>query len=347
MKTDLDELKQAIPIIDLARDLGLQVKGKQARCFNISGHKRGDKTPSIGFDLKTNRFKCFACGVNGTIIDLYKEIKGVDVSQAIKELAQIAGLPAGKSQYAKTGPKRHSPIKIGESYIYAPKALKQAFKPQKTAIFKALGNYCGGLDSQSLDYLTGPGRGLTKETLTRFKLFSIKDYPATNNYLKEQFSIEQLQEAGLVSEAGNLIFYQHKIIIPFMENRQIIFLQGRRINKEHPRYMHIKNPVQMFNIDTLKGLSKGDKVYICEGAFDAMMLEQNGYKAVAILGVNNFKPDMAQLFKGLDVVLCLDNDEQGQKATQELARVFLLQAQSVKEKKLPEGIKDITEYFIK
>jgi DNA primase len=111
--------------------------------------------------------------------------------------------------------------------------------------------------------------------------------------------------------------------------------------------MHLKRPVPLFNTDTLKDLKAGDKVYICEGVFDAMMLEQQGYKAVAILGVNNFKPEMAELFKGLEVVLCLDNDESGKLGTQTLARVFLFNGQSGKTKTLPDGVKDITEYFIK
>ena len=78
-----------------------------------------------------------------------------------------------------------------------------------------------------------------------------------------------------------------------------------------------------------------------------MMLEQHGYKAVAILGVNNFKAETTELFKGLDVVLCLDNDEAGERAKDEVAKMFLLKGQAVKSKQLPDGVKDISEYFMK
>ncbi len=338
---DLDTLKQAIKITDLARDLGLQVKGKQARCFNSSQHKRGDKTPSLGLDLDTNRFKCFACGVSGSIIDLYKEVKGVDLSQAIKELAQRAGIVINNTKQYEKGTQKHTPApKIADTL---PASSKQATR----GIYEALRGYCGELDPQSLAYLTGATRGLKKETLEAFQIFSINVYSMSNRFMRDKFSLEQLQQAGLVSEAGNLIFYQHKIIIPFLDNGQIIFLQGRRTDQEHPRYMHLKRPVPLFNTDTLKDLKAGDKVYICEGVFDAMILEQNGYKAVAILGVNNFKPEMTKLFKGLEVVLCLDNDESGKQGAKALARLFLFNGQSVKTKLLPDGVKDITEYFIK
>jgi len=328
--TDLDQLKQAIRITDLARELGLQIKGKQARCFNASQHKHGDKTPSLGFDLQTNRFKCFACGVNGSIIDLYKEVKRVDLSQAIKDLSQMTGIQGENSKTIGNNTQRP----------------KEGVLTALAGVYEAFRGYCGELDTPSLAYLTGKDRRLTAETIKRFKLFSVKDYSATNKHLKDSFSLEQLSEAGLISEAGNLLFYQHKIIIPFFDNGKIVFLQGRRTDQAHPRYLHLKRPVPLFNSDTLKDLKAGDKVYICEGVFDAMMLEQNGFKAVAILGVNNFKPEMTELFKGLEVVLCLDNDESGQQATQTLARLFLLQGQRVKTKTLPDGIKDITEYFI-
>ncbi len=63
------------------------------------------------------------------------------------------------------------------------------------------------------------------------------------------------------------------------------------------------------------------------------------------MGVNNFKPDYTDLFKGLDVVLALDNDEAGERGTNELAKMFYLKGQGVSSKQLPDGIKDITDYF--
>lgn len=328
---DLNQLKQAIKIDDLARQLGLQVRGRQARCFNGAMHKHQDRHPSLGFDLKTNRFKCFACGVNGSIIDLYMGVKKVEIKQAIRELAQMAGFTDNPR----------------------PLRRKEVNKPLPTAgvitkgIYKTLQDYCGELDQKSLSYLTGATRGLKKETISNYRLFNIKDYPATNKFMREKFNLEQLKQAGLVSEKGNLIFYEHKIIIPFYNNKRIIYLQGRRADDQQPRYLQIKRPVPLFNADILKDIAPGSKIYICEGVFDAMLLTQEGYKAVAILGVNNFKPEKAELFKGLEVVLCLDNDESGKLATQALARIFLLQGQKVKTKRLPDGIKDITEYFIK
>jgi DNA primase len=334
---DLDSLKQAIKIDELARELGLEIKGKQARCFNNASHKNGDKHFSLGFDLETNRFKCFACGVSGSVIDLYKEIKGVETGEAIRELAQIAGhvhsdtlkpvLKADESRQDKT----------------AQTGPDKAYK----GVYEALKTFCGELDGESIKYLTGASRGLTPATIKAFNFFSVKDYNKTSKYLKDNFPLDVLQGAGLISDEGNLIFYKHKLLIPFYQGGELVFIQARRLDNDQPRYLMLKGRAcPLFNTDTLKGLMQGDRVYICEGVFDAVILEQADFKAVAILGVNNFKPESVKLFKGLDVILCLDNDKAGIDATRAIAKLFLNESQLIKTKLLPEGVKDITELFI-
>lgn len=344
-KVDLDQLKQAIPITELATSLGLTIRGRQARCYNGEAHSHGDRNFSLGLDVKRNRYKCFACGEQGSVIDLYKAVKGVELRQAITELASMAGLNNNQLNQ--------------NSYTPATRSHQTSHKPYKTPatpprptseqteaysdVYEELFIQCGGLDQESREYLLG--RGLTKDTLAQFLLFSVRDYQQADQHLKGKFSRGELQRAGVLSEKGSLIFYKHKIIIPFMSEGRIVFLQGRRIDEGQPKYLHLKRPVPMYNTDVLEGLEKGSKVYVCEGVFDAMVLTQNGYKAVAILGVNSFKPEDTELFKGFDVVLCLDNDEAGERATKELAKMFLLKGQAVTSKRLPDGVKDISDYF--
>jgi len=344
-KIDLDRLKQAMPIMDLAKSLGLEIRGRQARCYNSTAHKHNDRSFSLGLDVARNRYKCFACGEQGSIIDLYKQIKGLELSQAIKELAEMTGLTPISHQTGYKG--QNKPYKATSTPYKAEMRQPEAHSEDLGAcsdIYEEFYFYCIGLDQESGDYLKS--RGLKQETLDRFLLFSVKDYQATDKHLKSKFSTDELSKAGIVGEKGNLIFYKHKIIIPFLQDGRIIFLQGRRLDQEQPKYLHLKRPVPLYNRDALTELEKGKKIYIAEGVFDAMMLEQNGYKAVGILGVNNFKPDNADLFKGLDVVLALDNDEAGERGTNELAKMFYLKGQGVSSKQLPDGIKDITDYFI-
>lgn len=344
-KMDLTEIKQSISIIELALELGLEVKNRQARCFNSTMHKNNDRHFSLGLDTRTNRFKCFACGESGSNIDLCMKVSGLTFIETVQYLSKKAGL---KSRQTDHGPKNK--CRDNSSNKNSLDAVP-AFKPQYSTIYCALETFCNGVDQESIDYLTGMKRGLSPETIKRFRIFSIKDYQRTNEFLKTNFSLEDLVGAGLLSnkegKEGNLIFYKHKIIIPFIADGRILYLQGRRLDDEHPRYLNIRPDVPLFNFDLSKRLKKGALIYICEGVFDAMILQQYDYDAVAILGVNNFKPEMITLFKDFDVVLVLDNDESGKKATKELARLFFLNGRKVKTKQLPENVKDITEYFLR
>lgn len=56
-KVDLDRLKQAMPIMDLAKSLGLEVRGRQARCFNSQAHAHNDHNFSLGLDTNRNRLR--------------------------------------------------------------------------------------------------------------------------------------------------------------------------------------------------------------------------------------------------------------------------------------------------
>lgn len=340
-KIDIDQLKGAMKITDLAKQLGIELnRSHKALCVF-----HNEKTPSLSFNDEKGIFKCFSCDKSGDIIDLYEEIKGVDTGRAIIELAELANLAPATHKRGKFAVRG----KFGDitSQLHKKPATSEN-KGQYSKVYEELVCLCAGLDAESERYLKSDKRGLTDETIKRFLLCSVKDYAKTNQLLKEKFSLEELKQAGIMSDNGNLLFFKHRLLIPFLNDGRIIFIQSRLLDNATNKYLHLKGvSVPLYHKDILKDLKRGDRVYICEGVFDAMMLEQNGYHAVAILGVNNFKPEMTHQFKGLDVVLMFDNDEAGERATKEVAKMFFLNGQEVRTKRLPENVKDITDYFIK
>ena len=61
---ELDNIR-ATPIEDVAKRLGIEVGRNKALCpFH------DDRHPSLHFDVRRNRFKCFSCGESGDVIDL-------------------------------------------------------------------------------------------------------------------------------------------------------------------------------------------------------------------------------------------------------------------------------------
>lgn len=65
----------------IATDLNLNVKNNKCLCFN---HK--DKNPSMSFDLKRKKFKCFACSYSYDIFNHYQQYYNLSFLEALKSI---------------------------------------------------------------------------------------------------------------------------------------------------------------------------------------------------------------------------------------------------------------------
>jgi len=84
--TAFEVVKDSVDIVDAAERYGLDVgRNKKALCpFH------DDKNPSLSF--KNQRFKCFACGAGGDVIDLVGYLTNTVPLETVKELNQTYGL---------------------------------------------------------------------------------------------------------------------------------------------------------------------------------------------------------------------------------------------------------------
>jgi hypothetical protein len=55
-------LREQVPIGDLVQHPGLKRRGKYLHCWHPEKHKHGDRTPSVGIDVRRNKVHCFVCG---------------------------------------------------------------------------------------------------------------------------------------------------------------------------------------------------------------------------------------------------------------------------------------------
>ena len=75
---DLNEIR-AMPIEEVAAKLGIEVGRHKALC---PFHQ--DRHPSLHFDIKRNRYKCFSCGASGNVIDLVMRYMNVGFKEAVE-----------------------------------------------------------------------------------------------------------------------------------------------------------------------------------------------------------------------------------------------------------------------
>lgn len=362
-KKKTDEIKRWLSIEDIAKMLGLKglKKTGDKRLEAICPFHK-DSEPSLSLYLNTDRFYCYACQAKGDLIDLYARAKSLTKKEAIKELYGIAKkIESGKMvkeielaslRRALSGQKPEPPER-------KQKARGLELTPErKNEVFSAIGDFfCWKVEPEAREYLHR--RGLEDETIERFKIFSIQG-PELRRFLIEKFDLKLLHELCLFSK-NRFLFHQHRIVIPIIENGLIVGLQGRYFvngRTEPPAGKGIGKynttseiAGKLFNGDILKSLKPGTKLYLCEGVFDTMILEQAGlqlggaYRAVGVLGVSYYRPEIIDRLRDFEIVIAFDNDEAGKREAKKA--LSHLKAIGKKPRLLNlEGVKDVNELYL-
>lgn len=252
----------------------------------------------------------------------------------------------------------HSKNQFNDSMEKILKPVRELRLNKNKEIYRELRNYCMKLegDSPFYKYLVEK-RKLDIRKLMAFKLFYIIDYWKVNNHLKKAFPEPDLRRAGLLSEKGNLIFYNHRLIIPYLHHGEIVYMRGRYFdnkNETNPasgisKYIGLVNDAldcnrakRFFNTDVLNNMLNGEKLLIVEGELDSIAGETLGFNTIAIPGANNIPAQ--NKFKKLlkyDITICGDNDEAGNGMADKLKNIFISLDKEIKIKTLPS--KDIND----
>ena len=172
-------------------------------------------------------------------------------------------------------------------------------------------------------------RGLTEETIDRYSLGFI------NLMGFSWISIPLFNSSGEFIEGYKLR------AMPWDKNNNNRYIH-------FPKGLSIDCPFNSYKLDIQK-----DSVIICEGEFDCMVLDQNGYNAItSVTGVQSFKDSYFELLKPFsEITILFDNDEAGIKAARSLAEKLALKfpSKQISIARIPneEGVKDVTDYFVK
>jgi len=91
---DLAYIRDRIPIREVAIELGLEIRSNQVRCWRPEAHQHGDRTPSVGLEVKRNKAKCFVCdSLPLSPIDLVMDVLHKDISGAVEWFLQRYEIP--------------------------------------------------------------------------------------------------------------------------------------------------------------------------------------------------------------------------------------------------------------
>ena len=311
-KEYLDEIKTRLKVSTVvSKSVSLKKRGKEY--VGLSPFKN-EKTPSFTVNDEKEFYHCFATAEHGNIFDFVMKIQNLKFGEAVKHLAQLAGMQP--YMFSKQDEEREKKWKeylsIYSQYVdfYHNELLKNE-------------TY-----SNARDYLKN--RSLSKEEVKKFKIGFIEKNPSFFDKLKKEFSEETLVESGLfyLDEKKKIYVerFRGRLIFPINNiSGQPIALGGRIIENldylakyiNSPETIFFKKGSNLYNLDHARKLSnKLDHIYLVEGYMDVVGLNKNGIEnVVANLGTSLTDKQILTLNQFFDdIIICFDGDESGYKA---------------------------------
>lgn len=277
-----------------------------------------EKTPSFTVYNDTQSFYCFGCGAGGDAVTFIKKIENLDYIDAVKLLAQRAGLqmPDDNSYDDSLSKKRRRVLEINRetakfyySYLISPQGRV------------------------GLDYFLN--RGLSMNTIKRFGLgFAPNEWDSLLKHLKSKgYRPSEMVEAGVVKIGRNNNYYdtfKNRVMTPIIDVRgNVIAFGGRVLDDSKPKYINTSDTIvykktnELFALNLAKDSGK-DNLILCEGYMDVIAMHQAGFtNAVAGCGTALTNEQVRLISRyAKEVILAYDADEAGQKALNKAVSLF-------------------------
>jgi len=276
-----------------------------------------EKTPSFTVYNDTQSFYCFGCGAGGDAVTFIKKIENLDYIDAVKLLAQRAGLQVPEDNFDDSLSKKRRKIleinretaKFYYSYMMSDKG------------------------KQGLDYYLN--RGLSMNIIKRFGLgYAPDEWDALIKHLKAKgYRISDMVDAGVIKVGKRNNYYdnfRNRVMTPIIDVRgNVIAFGGRVLDDSKPKYINTSDTLVYKKTNELFALNLAkencaDSLILCEGYMDVIAMHQAGFtNAVAGCGtaLTNEQVRLISRYTN-EVILAYDADEAGQKALNKAINLF-------------------------
>ena len=306
----VEEIRAKNDIVDVISGY-VRLKKQGSNYFGLCPF-HNEKSPSFSVSQNKQMYHCFGCGAGGNVFTFIMEDENFTFPEAIKYLAQKAGISLPEIEYDEAARKRDNKrARILELNKDVAKFYYYMLRSPQGQV--------------GMEYLTG--RQLTAETMNRFGLgYAGKYSNEMLNYLKQKGYPEALiREAGLVNyDEKNGLYdkFWNRVMFPIQDvNHRVIGFGGRVMGDGKPKYLNSPETIVFDKSRNLYGLnqartSRKNHLILCEGYMDVIAMHQAGFtEAVASLGTA-FTSGQASLLKRYtsEVLLTYDSDEAGTKA---------------------------------
>lgn len=351
-KFDIQKLRE-LDILQVADLLGMGLRNKRVLCIHHDDHH-----PSLAFNVRKNTCHCYSCGFSADTIGLVRERLNLGFSEACRWLAD------------------HFDVYIADEHRDTHrKDVKKAVTASERRMASLRAHFAETHVSHghpSSAYVA-PSSVDVEFYQQMFRQMHLSESGRRFLFEERLLSPEALKVCQIVSteqsvcmaRVGRGVFDGPSLIFPYFDQEgRLVSVQSRYLGKKRPESSFDMNKVSLdeakpkeiprfkfapgshrmiYGLDRLKDYPPGEPLLITEGPSDCWTALTLGFHAIAIPSATLFDRSFQGLLAGRNLHIFPDQDEAGLSLYFELKKAL----PSLVYHQLPEGCKDLSEYYLK
>lgn len=349
-KFDIQKLRE-LDILQVADLLGMGLRNKRALCIHHDDHH-----PSLAFNVKKNTCHCYSCGFSADTIGLVRERLNLGFSEACHWLAD------------------HFDVYIGDEHRDTHrKDVKKVLTASDRRMAALRAHFAETHVSHGHLAYVAPSAVDVEFYQQMFRQMHLSESGQRFLFEERLLSPEALKVCQIVSteqsvcmaRVGRGVFDGPSLIFPYFDQQgRLVSVQSRYLGKkksessfdmekvsideakpkEIPRFKFAPGSHRMiYGLDRLKDYPPDEPLLITEGPSDCWTALTLGIHAIAIPSATLFDRRFQGLLAGRNLHIFPDQDEAGLSLYFELKKAL----PSLVYHQLPEGCKDLSEYYLK
>ena len=357
-KMYIDRLRQ-LPIEEVADALGMGIRWHKALCpFHDDSH------PSLHFSRQHNTYHCYVCGEHGGPIDLVMKRENLNFHAACHWLADAFGVYIGEEsgRYSDRGravneASRRPSDRNSRRLAQLHRLMDEAVEARPSVVdTEYLSLYVSHpVLTAEAEHFLFEERKLRRAVIEWCHVSSISQPTPCTRFGRPFYDAPSLLIPYFDAE-GRLLSVQSRYLGASQkascdDNRKASCDDNRKASDDEerkasgvPRFRFPRgSQCHIYNLPILRWVSPGEPLFITEGCTDCWAMMSTGRKAIAIPSATLLKPEDIEPLKGLNLHICPDQDEPGERLYLELKDLL---PQLVRHQ-LPEGCKDFSDYYLR
>ena len=351
-KFDIQKLRE-LDILQVADLLGMGLRNKRALCIHHDDHH-----PSLAFNVRKNTCHCYSCGFSADTIGLVRERLNLGFSEACRWLAD------------------HFDVYIADEHR---DTHRKDVKKAVTASERRMASLRAHVAETHVSHghpssaYVAPSSVDVEFYQQMFRQMHLSESGRRFLFEERLLSPEALKVCHIVSteqsvcmaRVGRGVFDGPSLIFPYFDQEgRLVSVQSRYLGKKRPESSFDMNKVSLdeakpkeiprfkfapgshrmiYGLDRLKDYPPGEPLLITEGPSDCWTALTLGFHAIAIPSATLFDRSFQGLLAGRNLHIFPDQDEAGLSLYFELKQAL----PSLVYHQLPEGCKDLSEYYLK